>query len=294
MSKDSSLPSIDNSVIDRLPTLNNSIHELFILRDDLIHNIISGNKWRKLEMIINRVLSSNFLGITTYGGPFSNHVLATACAAKLYGIPCTLRIRGEELKPNSNNLLAYCASTGAKLEFLTRREYDVVKTSYGLDEYGLFNVPEGGACREGILGAMQLGDAAQNFDLVALAQGTATTSLGLLINSPSITEIWVFPVLKGFSSMLEMHALAEKTGFLTSFNLNKSRLRSFDNYHFGGYAKGRAMVMDQIKHCDLKISFPLDPVYTGKAFLGFLSELQKIKEPKKALFIHTGGCFLYS
>ena len=267
---------------------------MFILRDDLIHNIISGNKWRKLELIFNHIISNKFAGITTYGGAFSNHLLATACASKLYGIPCILNIRGEELNSTSNKVLEYCASYGATLDFRKRNEYDGIKNTYGLDENGFFHVPEGAACREGILGTMKLGDFARDFDMIALAQGTTATSLGLLLNSPSTSEIWVFPVLKGYCSLSEMASLAEKTGFTDTFLKNKSRLRIFDNYHFGGYAKGTEAVLYQISQLPIKNSFPLDPIYTGKAFIGFLNELKKVPQQKKTLFIHTGGCFLYT
>jgi D-cysteine desulfhydrase len=63
----------------------------------------------------------------------------------------------------------------------------------------------------------------------------------------------------------------------------------FEEYHFSGYGKQRELVNQQIQALNIQGAFALDPVYTAKAFIGMISELQKIDEPKRVLFIHTGG-----
>ena len=83
MSK-SSFPSIDRSVIEPICLPQNKLgHQLFILREDLIHPIISGNKWRKLKYVFEHVKAHQFDGIISYGGAYSNHLVACAAAAKL-------------------------------------------------------------------------------------------------------------------------------------------------------------------------------------------------------------------
>jgi len=287
--KSSSFPSIDYSVIENISNLNNHKHELFVQRDDLIHAVISGNKWRKLKGVFNKIKEERLLGIETFGGAFSNHLLAAACAANIHGVQCNLYVRGEELTPESNDVLLFCQSMGACIEFLERSEYKKAKSSYGITDRGFFSVPEGGACKEGLLGVMEMGKNLEPYDVVALAQGTTTTSLGLLLSTSEKTNIWVFPALNGFSSLGEMELLAKNCGFLYQFKQQRARIRVMDGYTFGGYAKGTQELLNELKKEPYTIPFPLDSVYTGKAFLGFMREAQKINQVQRMLFIHTGG-----
>ena len=55
--------------------------EVFIKRDDLIHPIISGNKWRKLKYVLQQARTENKNHLVTFGGAYSNHLLAVAAAA---------------------------------------------------------------------------------------------------------------------------------------------------------------------------------------------------------------------
>ena len=292
MSK-SSLPSIENSIIEsfNLPQ-NIHGHELFILREDLIHPLISGNKWRKLFYVISEVKKLGVHGIITYGGAFSNHLVATATACTLFDIPCILRVRGNELTSDSNAYLKHCESEGASLEFLDREAYKHQKYSDTVISYlnkTWLSVPEGGASELGLKGCLEIISNNMDFDIIALAQGTTTTSLGVLLSSKHTTEVWAFPVLKGFDSISEMDALARKFNYTNAWLAAKSRLKCFDSYHFSGYAKNKEALNTAINELKIQGNFTLDPIYTAKAFIGLISELQHIKQPKKVLFIHTGG-----
>jgi 1-aminocyclopropane-1-carboxylate deaminase len=265
---------------------------LFILRDDLIHPLISGNKWRKLVYVISEAKKLGVHGIVTYGGAFSNHLVATATACKLFDIPCILRVRGNELSSDSNAYLKHCESEGASLEFLGREAYKRQKYSDEVISYlnkTWLSVPEGGASELGLKGCLEIISKEMDFDIIALAQGTTTTSLGVLLSSKNPTEVWAFPVLKGFDSVSEMDALARKFNYTNEWLVAKSRLKCFDAYHFSGYAKNQEALNVEIYDLKIDGNFNLDPIYTAKAFIGMISELQQIKQPKKVLFIHTGG-----
>ena len=292
MSK-SSLPSIENSIIEsfNLPQ-NIHGHELFILREDLIHSLISGNKWRKLFYVISEAKKLGVYGIITYGGAFSNHLVATATACKLFDIPCILRVRGNELTSDSNAYLKHCESEGASLEFMDREVYKHQKYSDEVISYlnkTWLSVPEGGASELGLKGCLEIISEDMDFDIIALAQGTTTTSLGVLLSSKIPTEVWAFPVLKGFDSISEMDALARKFNYTNEWLVAKSRLKCFEAYHFSGYAKNKEVLKKEINDMKIEGNFTLDPIYTAKAFIGMMSELQHINQPKKVLFIHTGG-----
>ena len=294
MSK-SSFPSIDLSVIEPVSLPQNTQgHQLFILREDLIHPVISGNKWRKLKYVFEFVQTHKFDGIITYGGAFSNHLVACAAAAKLHGIHCILRVRGEELTPNSNEYLSFCKSQGAELHFIGRSDFKEVKHTYGpIDIHGksYFSIPEGGAHALGLKGCQEIVDQSMDYDFIALAQGTTTTSLGVLLSSSPDSEVWVFPVLKGFDSIQEMQALAQRFECEEEWELNKHRLRVFSDYHFSGYGKGGQEARQALSEFQVNMHFDLDNVYNLKAFVGLLTELKQQHNALKGLFIHTGGVF---
>ena len=292
MSK-SSLPSIENSIIEsfNLPQ-NTRGHNLFILREDLIHPVISGNKWRKLKYVIEEAKRLRVDGIITYGGAFSNHLVATATGCKLHQIPCILKVRGNELNENSNAYLRHCADEGAMLLFLDRDSYREEKLRDSVIMIGgksWLSVPEGGASVLGLKGCLEIIAPTMEFDVIALAQGTTTTSLGVLLSTTINTGVWTFPVLKGFDARMEMEQLAHKFGVYSDWEEAKPRLECFEEYHFSGYGQQREQVNKQIQSLHIQGTFKLDPVYTAKAFIGMITELQQIDEPKNVLFIHTGG-----
>src|SRR6201985_1671016 len=94
--------------------------EVFIKRDDLIHPIISGNKWRKLKYILKKASAQNKTHLVTFGGAYSNHLLATAAAAAKFGFKSTGIVRGEEV---SNDTLFLCRLHGMNLIFTDRESY---------------------------------------------------------------------------------------------------------------------------------------------------------------------------
>ncbi|MFM7663565.1 MAG: 1-aminocyclopropane-1-carboxylate deaminase/D-cysteine desulfhydrase [Bacteroidota bacterium] len=285
----SSFPSIDKSVVYNISHLNNSRHQLFALRDDLIHPIISGNKWRKLKFAFEKVKQQGLSGIQSYGGAYSNHSIALACASHILGVACRIYIRGEELNEESNEVLKRCHSFGAQLHFLTRKQYQIQKLTYGVTEDNFLSIPEGGACIEGLKGVFEMGNMLMDYDVIAVAQGTTTTSLGILLSTPESSCIWVFPVLSGFDSLYEMEKLANQCGYLKKFKEQRHRINVMDGYTFGGYAKGHSLLINTLKNIGYQLPFPLDSIYTAKTFVGFMNESEKMNEASRMIFVHTGG-----
>ena len=106
---------------------NNKDLELFVKRDDLIHNYISGNKIRKLNQNIFSFYKNKCKKLVTFGGAFSNHLLATAALCNELSIDCVGIVRGEELNVKSNFILSKCDSLGMKLEFVSRTNFSEQK-----------------------------------------------------------------------------------------------------------------------------------------------------------------------
>ena len=265
-------------------------------RDDLIHPIISGNKIRKLKFNLKEALRNECKAIITFGGAYSNHLIASAAAAKELGIPVIGKVRGEELTSDSNSILQHCHSLGMDLEFLTRSEFSSQKHQSGLvqlDGSSYWFIPEGGANTQGIEGCTEIvKELDQDYDFYVVAQGTTTTSLGLLKSIPEHAKLIVVPVLKGFDVQKEMRRLLQDDALFDSLS---AKLIIWDSYHHGGYAKTSPELMTFIDEFHVRNHFHIEPVYTGKVFYALNDMLSKEKESfagKKVLVLHTGGVYL--
>lgn len=268
---------------------------LLVKRDDLIHPEVSGNKWRKLKYIIEHFRQSKNERVLTFGGAFSNHLLATASAGNQLGISSIGIVRGEELSVASNPLLKRCEELGMHLQFVSREEYTLRSMKEYHEELILqfpnsYIIPEGGANYYGMIGCQELVKELPECDHIFVAQGTGTTSCGLSIGITRQT-LHVVPAIKNFDSKNEMKSLFIKSGF--EDELTEELLENIvvhNDHHFGGYAKQSKELTDFIEYCGKKHQLPLDKVYTSKAFYGMMQELQKeAYNHSTVVFIHTGG-----
>ena len=272
---------------------NNKDLELFVKRDDLIHNYISGNKIRKLNQNIFSFYKNKCKKLVTFGGAFSNHLLATASMSYELGIPCIGIVRGEELNAKSNFILSKCDSLGMKLEFVSRTNFLEQKKMSGLlvkDGIPTWFVPEGGANLEGIEGCKEIvSENEEIFDYYVVAQGTTTTSIGIALALPPSAKIIVVPVLKGFNSKSEMKSVLNNVDL---WNVIKDKIIVLDDFHFGGYAKSTNELREFISEINQINEMQIEEVYTGKALYALKNYLEKnFVKNKKVLFIHTGGIF---
>ena len=124
--------------------------QVFVKRDDLIDKEVSGNKWRKLNYSIELANYQKKDGILTFGGAFSNHLLATAAACHKSGLKSIGVVRGDELTKDSNANLKRCHELGMKLIFISRVEYQLRNEKITQEEWKedfptFLLVPEGGA-----------------------------------------------------------------------------------------------------------------------------------------------------
>lgn len=287
------------SVLQRLekPEWTFNDIQVFVKRDDLLHPEISGNKWRKLKYNIQQALHLHADGIFTFGGAYSNHLVATAAAAKEFGLKSIGFVRGEELNSTSNETLKRCTELGMDLQFLSREMYGLHDDKMFVDELKLENprfyaVPEGGGNYYGIIGCQEIWkELPKDVDHVFLAQGTAATSCGLLLGMSENCQLHVVPVLKGFDSIETMRSLFYGF-FLEEEELDEllQKVTVHADFHFGGYAKYTDELLQFIEDTYKTHNLPLDPIYTAKAFFAMNEELKKpIYYGKKIVFIHTGG-----
>lgn len=269
----------------------------FVKRDDLIHEAVSGNKWRKLKFNVLQTKQANKSGILTFGGAFSNHILATAHACKTNSLQSLAIIRGDELNKNSNPILQQCSEWGMQFIFVSREEY-TLKDDYEYlnelkDEYRAYQiVPEGGKNFLGMVGCQEIiGEINVDFNDIWLAQGTCTTSIGLALSCQSHQLVHGVPVLKGFDAIAETQQLMLRQGLgQDTVEDVLANLLIHDQYHFGGYGKTTEELLAFIEKMEREHQLPLDPVYTGKSFFAMLDHYQSNDEVDKTIvFLHTGG-----
>ena len=270
---------------------------LFLKRDDLIHAQVSGNKWRKLKLNVELCKSMKKEGILTFGGAFSNHLLATAAVCAELGLRSVGIVRGDELNELSNETLKNCHELGMNLRFISRQEYQLrseksYHDSLSLEFENYLVVPEGGANYYGMIGCQEiLSEIDTPIDHVFVAQGTTTTSCGILMSLRNDQKLHVIPVLKGFDSEAEMRALFTATVLEKEWSDSLfDKLAVHADYHFGGYGKYTSDLMFFIRDFYKNHQIELDPIYTGKAMYALFQELKSpIYDDKNVLFVHTGG-----
>lgn len=284
--------SIENSRIEQFEfaKINDLNCNLFVKRDDLIHSEISGNKIRKLKYNLQYCSDNSLTGIVTYGGAYSNHLLATAAATKLAFFDCIGRVRGNELNKESNAVLKRCSELGMNLEFLERSYFSKIKNQNGIveiDGKSYLSIPEGGSDLKGVEGCKEIiTEVDEKFDYYCVAQGTTTTSIGIAQSIPNNSKLIVVPVLKGFDSELEMSSIIGSD----KFQKIKNKIIILDEFHFGGYAKTDAILNDFIIDFNNQNSFEIEQTYTGKALFALIYFLRTNNVcNKKVLFVHTGG-----
>ena len=263
--------------------------ELFIKREDKLHPIISGNKFRKLNYNIQEAKKLGHTTLLTFGGAFSNHILAVAGAGAEFGFKTIGIIRGEELenKIAENPTLAKAQELGMQFYFVTRTAYrdkeEKMFVNHLQEMFGDFYlIPEGGTNELAIKGCEEILTDTDKvyFTHVACAVGTGGTISGLINSSGQNQQIIGFSSLKGaFLSDVIRNFVVK-----TNWNIN-------DSYHFGGYGKVNDELIQFLNSFYSQTNIPLDPVYTGKMVFGVLDLIAKAYFPSnsKILMIHTGG-----
>jgi len=272
------------SPLDQLKAFNRN--QILIKRDDLIDPYISGNKWRKLKYILKEVEIQNKKHIVTFGGAYSNHLVATAAACSRSSLKSTAFVRGESLR---NEMLMLCRLFGMELIFTDRQAYKDKKSLYETHFGGnpdTYFVDEGGASYEAVIGCAEIiSELPTDIDHIICAAGTGTTAAGLLkgIQDAGLnTQLHIVPVLKGGGFIANE---------ISSYIGNTNQLILHLDYHFGGYAKTTPDLIGFMKSFTAEEGILIDQVYTAKMFYALDDLLQNgyFKKGEKIVALHTGG-----
>lgn len=293
--------------------------EIFFKRDDLTGCELSGNKIRKLEFLLADARAKGADTVITCGGAQSNHCRATALAAVSAGLSCTLLLRTENPMnpPPSHGNILLNRMAGAELVWITPAEYKERHNRFDQEEERLrglgkaaYIIPEGGSNQLGSWGYVKGMEEIAN-DLTALglddfgetrvlsATGSGGTTAGLLLGTRlldlnlRVTGVNVCDDENYFIKEIGRICHGFIKDYSVDIDINSTDIDIVDGYVGRGYALSRQEELKAIYDLAKLEGVVLDPVYTGKAFYGMVSEIRKNRSAfgKRIVFVHTGGLF---
>jgi len=270
--------------------LHDSIN-LDLLREDELHPLVSGNKFRKLKYNVQAALQDSYPGILTFGGAYSNHLLATAAACAEAGIKSIGIVRGEEIAGlwKDNPTLSAAAGLGMEFHFVSREVYASKNGKVWADWKSLLDLdsardflvlPEGGTNELAIEGCAEILQGCEGYDVVVAAVGTGGTLAGLIRGSSPQQHII------GISALPE----SGMSDLIRTFTKRTNWEIRYD-YHGGRYASITPDLVQFMNTFYQQSGIPLDPVYTAKMLWGLrdLVKSDQLPAQKRILAIHTGG-----
>ena len=278
------------------PLLKQHDIELWIKRDDLLHPVISGNKWRKLKYILKHALTLKMVTLISMGGAYSNHLHALAYAGKIVGLPTIGMIRGEQPKHDTATL-ADVRAWGMQLNFVSRSEYRTLRTYRhrstlpGLKS-GQYWLPEGGSLKQALQGVEEMVvEINHHNDYLCVPCGTGTTLAGMINAVSDRCTVLGFAALKGADFLyndVELLLTETASDRLKSIKCDWSIML---DYHFGGFARANRQLFTFMKDFTRQTGLSLDAVYTGKMMFGIFDLIAQGYFPagKRIIAVHTGG-----
>jgi 1-aminocyclopropane-1-carboxylate deaminase len=265
--------------------------EVYIKREDLLHPLISGNKYRKLKYNLLAAQEQGKTTLLTFGGAYSNHIHAAAAAGKECGLNTIGIIRGEEHLP-LNPTLQFATACGMDLHYIDRSTYRQKHQPEFIeslrDKFGDFYLlPEGGTNLLALKGCGEIvEDIPVDFDYLCTACGTGGTMAGIIAGLKGEKQVIGFSALKGDFLIEEIRKLVKDY-----CGEEFSNWQVMTAYHFGGYAKIKAELIEFIQKFKVTHHIQLDPIYTGKMFYGIYDLIAQGFFPanSRIVALHTGG-----
>lgn len=265
--------------------------DVWIKLDYLNHEFVSGNKLRKLKYNIEWFYQHKFNSITSFGGPFSNHLSALSFLGKSLNIPTIGYIRGDYHTIKSDTI-KFCEDNEMEINYLPIQEY---QNKENLDFINLLKnkhkntliLPEGGkgdlakkGCSEIIIEVENQLDIKPNYYISAFGTGTTICGIAEKLNENQIAL--GISAIKGIN--LDQNIKSAQ-------NFTKKNLLIFDQYHFGGFAKSNNNLLEFVQFFVNQYSIPIDPIYNAKSLFALfdLAKNNFFPEHSKIVIIHTGG-----
>ncbi|OSZ78697.1 hypothetical protein CAP35_10735 [Chitinophagaceae bacterium IBVUCB1] len=266
------------------------VNRMDMLRLDSIHPVVSGNKWYKLQYYLQDAKAKRADTIITFGGAYSNHLVATAAAAKQFGFKSIGIVRGMHSKDSHTQTLANCISFGMELQFVSREVYtqksDIQYLQSLLAIYpNAYIVNEGGAGELGVKGSSAIAAyIPHHYTHICVSAGTGTTLAGIRRALPADVQLLGYVPMKGGVYIREVINDYLPLALQSTYAL-------YDDWHLGGFGKHTDEQLTFMNDFYSQNHIPLDVVYTAKMMMGIEAQIKAGFFPADAsiLCIHTGG-----
>ena len=304
--------------LTRLENLSRQFDDLtiWIKRDELTGTEVSGNKIRKLEFSIAEARAQDCDTLITCGGVQSNHCRATAILGVRLGLKVHLILRGERPQLAEGNLLMDYLS-GAQITYLPQQDWPghedlarKIQSDYAAAGHKAFFIPIGASDEIGLWGYIAAcEELKKDFarlqmvpEYIVVATGSGGTQGGLILGAELFdlsSQIVAFNVSDDaayFEAKIRQDVTLWMQRYKQHVDIKKLKITTVEGYIGPGYGVAGPEIFETIREVASSDGIFLDPVYTGKAFHGMLSELRKgdagqLAGARNVLFIHTGGLF---
>jgi len=293
--------------------------EIYFKRDDFTGSELSGNKIRKLEFLMADARDKGADTVLTCGGAQSNHCRATALAAAKAGLASLLLLRTQDPDhpPAVDGNILLDALAGSKIVWITPDQYRKRDGCFRREAQGLkaagrvpYIIPEGGSTALGawgyVIGMLELVEDLKRLDggsvrptTVICAAGSGGTTAGLALGARlsgahlRVVGINVCDDRDYFVTIIDGICREFHRTWPMQLPAGVPDYHIVDGYVGRGYALSRPEELAAIRDLVRLEGVVLDPVYTGKAYFGMLTELAKDRQRfgERIVFIHTGGLF---
>ena len=253
---------------------------LLVQREDLNDPYCMGNKWWKLRYNLIEAIREKHNKVLTFGGAFSNHIVATASACNIMGLKSIGIIRGDSTDKLNPSLIR-AQNDGMELFFVDRQIY---RNKSNIDWKSIYGdhylIPEGGTNELAVSSCEEM-ISFKEFDMVCVPVGTGGTLSGIIRSLKPSQHAIGFSSLKGGGFLNdEVKKYVDHSNWSIQFD-----------YHFGGYAKINLELVSFMNEFKRDFSIQLDPVYTAKMFYGIFDMIknEQIRSNSTILAVHTGG-----
>jgi len=291
---------------------------LYIKRDDCTGLATGGNKVRQLEFHLGKALEEECTTVLVSGRTQSNMVRCTAAATAKLGIGCHIFLDDEDSiadneYQNSGNILLnniFGASIHNCPQGISDQEIDFVmkEKASELKKQGQNPYLIHSSCNHPPYGVLGYLEAAQEIKLqlksmdilkstIVVASGSGTTQAGLIlgVKTSDDIEIDIHGICvrreKNLQEQRLTHILQKAVTMLDSPETVKTEDISLcDDYLDSSYGVFGQKTKEAILLGAREEGILLDPIYTGKAFAGFLNlAKQSHLKQEPLIFLHTGG-----
>jgi D-cysteine desulfhydrase family pyridoxal phosphate-dependent enzyme len=284
---------------------------ILMKRDDLTGLAFGGNKTRKLEFLMADLLHCGCNSIITYAASQSNYCRQVAAAAAKVGVRAHLVLFKSVHNEWQGNLLLDDL-LGAEIHFIEgdfeSAPDEAKKLAARLSAEGekpyladLMGAAVPVVFPAYLLAAEELHHQLQSLDLVpdwvVLTSGSGVThaslALGLKLLGSTTRVLGISirkPERQGREDLLHWVQLSSDQ-LKIGVRLEPEELYYLDQYRGEGYARPTPETIEAIRIVAETEGIFLDPVYTGKAMAGLVTEIRKgtFKRGQTLVFLHTGG-----